>query len=82
MTVEYILAAVLNVSCLNSNQCMQLVPGQRYESLSPTQRPNWCVVNRNNARSPIKFQQARGGMKMYLGQGVEPCDDRRRTPTS
>lgn len=75
MTVQYVIAAFLTAA--NCGQaCIVLAPGQRYESQSPNQNPNWCVINRGKAAAPVRFEIV--GAKMLLGRGVEPCS----TPTS
>jgi hypothetical protein len=75
VTVEYIFAAILAVTC-KPNECLWLEPGTRYESRTPTQNPNWCVINRNNVRSPVKLTAIPFPPRMFMGPGIEPCDIR------
>jgi hypothetical protein len=81
MTVEYVFAAVLALSCQNSQSCYWLEPGAGYQSRTPTQNPNWCVINRSDKRAPVMLKHGRGGTQLYLGRGIEPCDSQ-HSPTS
>ncbi len=74
ITLEYIVALSLAMSCQNNPSCYWIAVGQRYESLSPTQNPNWCVINRGKVASPVRMTIE---YKMFMGPGVEPCDARK-----
>jgi hypothetical protein len=81
VTVEYVFAAVLALSRQSSQSCSWLEPGMQYMSRTPTQNPNWCVINRSNARSPVRLEFLHGS-RLFMGPGIEPCNDSGRTPTS
>jgi hypothetical protein len=80
LTVEYLFSAFLAFSCQNNSSCFWLDPGTRYESRSPTQNPNWCVINRGAAKAPVRLEFI-PGPRMILAPGIEPCDSG-RVPTS
>jgi hypothetical protein len=71
MTVEYVVAVFLTAANCGPS-CLILPPGQVYKSLSETQNPNWCVVNRGNAPAVVKFEMFPMA-RMLLGRGVQPC---------
>jgi hypothetical protein len=83
VTLEYVFSAVLALSCQNNPSCSWLDPGIQYQSRTPTQNPNWCVINRGSVRSPV-MMEVRPPPRMFLGPGIEPCDVRARpnAPTS
>jgi hypothetical protein len=57
---------------------VRLETGVQYQSRTPTQNPNWCIINRGNVRSPIKLITVPPPPTMFLGPGIEPCDVRAR----
>jgi hypothetical protein len=73
--IEYVTALYLTAStCAATLGCSVIKPGDGYASLTPTQHPNWCVVNKGivasgamlSFRSPMKPQ-------LLMGPGVKPC---------
>lgn len=73
--VEYLIALYLTAStCAGTPGCVVIKPGDGWASRTPTQRPNWCVVN----KGPF----ASGAMltfptpltpKVLMGPGIQPC---------
>jgi hypothetical protein len=74
--VEYVVAAFMTVS--NCGNCLQLEPAMRYESRTPTQNPNWCVINTGNAPAAVRLDFRGGRSRLLMGRGVQPCS----TPSS
>jgi hypothetical protein len=75
VVIEYVTALYLTAAaCATILGCYVLPPGQGYQSLTPTQHPNWCVINKGIVASgamlafpePIRSQ-------LLMGPGVKPC---------
>jgi hypothetical protein len=71
MRLNMSVAAFLTIAKCG-NACVVLDPGQRYESQTPTQNPNWCVVNTGKNPAPVRFETL-PKIRMLLGRGVQPC---------
>jgi hypothetical protein len=73
--IEYVTALYLSASaCALTLGCHVIPPGEGYASLTPTQYPNWCVINKGPVASgamlafPTPTQN-----QMLMGPGVKPC---------
>jgi hypothetical protein len=73
--IEYVTALYRTASaCAATIGCHVIQPGDGWASLTPTQHPNWCVMNKGmvasgamlSFRSPIKAQ-------LLMGPGVRSC---------
>jgi hypothetical protein len=80
MTVEYVFAAYLTAAVCGHG-CHYLTPGMIYESRTPRQNPNWCVVNLGIERAAVKLD-FKGRPRMLLGPGIVPCPRLPSPPTS
>jgi hypothetical protein len=75
--IEYVTALFLtSAACVDIIGCRVLTPGEDYRSQTPTQNPNWCVVNQGkvvsgamlSVKTPLSAQ-------LLMGPGVVPCGD-------
>jgi hypothetical protein len=61
-------------ACAITMGCQTLPPGQGYQSLTPNQHPNWCVINKGMVVSGamLSLEDIRRP-KPLMGPGVVPC---------
>lgn len=73
--IQYATALYLTAeACTSILGCVLIQPGNGYASRTPTQHPNWCVMNNGmvpsgamlSLQTPIKPQ-------LLMGPGVKPC---------
>jgi len=73
--IEYIIASYLTASACAATLGCHLIPqGDSYQSLTPTQRPNWCVVNKRIVAAGAMLSFATPtNPRLLMGPGVRPC---------
>ena len=75
MIIEYVVALHLTASaCAATPGCYVIPPGDGYTSLTPTQNPNWCVMNRGSTASGAMLAfPSPTQAQLLMGPGVKPC---------
>lgn len=73
--IEYVTALYLTASACDATPgCWVLQPGKGYQSLTPSQNPNWCVINKGMVASGamLSFRTVTS-TQLLMGPGVVPC---------
>jgi hypothetical protein len=73
--IKYVVASYLTASaCAGIPGCVVIQPGDGYKSLTPTQMPNWCVINHGIVASGamLSFPTPVSPV-LLMGPGVKPC---------